>query len=114
MLKRAAYEQLQKLRVHVLLDGRDVDPTSALNYVRPLEKLLAELSIGGLDYKIASGGGRMKVTMDRYNADWTIVERGWKAHVLGEGRTFFSAEEAIETYRAENREIQDQNLLEFD
>ncbi|MDR2338379.1 MAG: 2,3-bisphosphoglycerate-independent phosphoglycerate mutase [Deltaproteobacteria bacterium] len=113
MLKHAAEEQVQKVRVHVLLDGRDVDPTSALNYVQPLEKLLAELSIGGFDYKIASGGGRMKVTMDRYNADWTIVERGWKAHVLGEGRAFNSAEQAIETYRAENHEIQDQNLLEF-
>ena len=39
-------------------------------------------------YYIASGGGRMVTTMDRYEADWSIVERGYNAHVLGEGPLF--------------------------
>ena len=30
----------------------------------------------------------MIVTMDRYEADWRMVERGWNAHVLGEARPF--------------------------
>ena len=42
----------------------------------------------GLDYRIASGGGRMVTTMDRYEADWNIVKRGWEAHVLGTARPF--------------------------
>jgi 2,3-bisphosphoglycerate-independent phosphoglycerate mutase len=55
----------------------------------------------------------MKVTMDRYEADWSIVERGWRAHVLGEGRRFASARAAIETYRAEDPSVIDQFMLEF-
>ena len=60
-----------------------------------------------------SGGGRMVTTMDRYNADWSIVERGWKAHVLGEGRSFSSASEAIQTFYDEDPKITDQYLPEF-
>jgi 2,3-bisphosphoglycerate-independent phosphoglycerate mutase len=101
------------VRVHVLLDGRDVGETSALDYVDPLEALLAELRDAGRDYRIASGGGRMLVTMDRYEADWRIVERGWRTHVRGEARGFPSAREAIETYRKEDPGIGDQNLPPF-
>ena len=68
---------------------------------------------GGRDYRIASGGGRMFITMDRYNADWSMVERGWKHHVLGEGRGFSNATEAIQTLRDENPGMIDQDLLAF-
>lgn len=111
MVAQANKEGIKKIRVHALLDGRDVDPTSALNYVTPLEEYLA--SFKDADYQIASGGGRMFITMDRYNADWPMVERGWKAHVLGEGRQFESATKAIETYRAENAGLLDQDVHEF-
>src|SRR5690606_16431292 len=56
---------------------------------------------------------RMFVTMDRYEADWSIVERGWRAHVLGEARPFASARAAIETFRSETLGISDQNLPPF-
>jgi len=55
----------------------------------------------------------MVITMDRYGADWNMVERGWKVQVLGEGRQFSSAHEAVETLRKENPGITDQNLPEF-
>ena len=111
MIAQANKDGIKKLRVHALLDGRDVDPTSALNYISPLEEYLANFD--GCDYRIASGGGRMYMTMDRYNADWSMVDRGWKAHVLGEGRQFASATEAIEVYRAENAGLLDQDMHEF-
>ena len=111
MIAQAYKEGIQKLRVHALLDGRDVDPTSALDYITPMEEYLA--SFDGVDYCIASGGGRMYITMDRYNADWSMVERGWKAHVLGQGRQFASATEAVKTYRAENPGLLDQDMHEF-
>ncbi|MBN1907093.1 MAG: 2,3-bisphosphoglycerate-independent phosphoglycerate mutase [Deltaproteobacteria bacterium] len=105
---------IKKVRVHALLDGRDVGEKSALNYIFPIQKRLDDISGDkGLDYMIASGGGRMKVTMDRYNADWNIVKRGWDAHVLGKGRRFRSAKDAIETYYAEDPEITDQYLDSF-
>ncbi len=113
MIRRCHAEDVAKVRVHVLLDGRDVAETSALEYVEPLESLLTEMRDAGRDYRVASGGGRMKVTMDRYEADWGMVERGWQLHVRGEGRGFSSATEAIETFRAEDSEVTDQNLPGF-
>ncbi len=113
MLDRCADDGIQKVRVHGLLDGRDVAPKSALQYFGPLEEKLAALSRDGKDYCIASGGGRMIVTMDRYGADWSIVEKGWQAHVLGMGRGFGSACEAIQTYYDEDPEITDQYMDSF-
>ena len=105
---------LSRIRVHTLLDGRDVGERSALEYIVPLETRLKKISEeNGFDYCIASGGGRMKVTMDRYNADWRIVERGWATHVLGKGRTFSSAGEAVRTYYDEDPKITDQYLDPF-
>ncbi len=78
MLSRAQEQGIKKVRVHTLLDGRDVPPTSALVYVKQLESHLAAINESGeFDYAIASGGGRLFITMDRYNADWPMVERGW-------------------------------------
>ena len=109
MIRQAKKEGIAKVRVHILLDGRDVGETSALDYVLPFEAFLDELRDNTFDVRIASGGGRMNITMDRYEADWSMVERGWNTHVLGEGRRFSSAEEAIETYRRETGCI-DQDL----
>lgn len=113
MLAEAKKEGVKKARVHVLLDGRDVPATSAPIYIEQLENFLAELNDDSFDGKIASGGGRMKVTMDRYQADWPMVELGWKTHVKGEGRQFASAMEAVETYRKEIDGIIDQDLPAF-
>jgi len=55
----------------------------------------------------------MVTTMDRYNANWQVVENGWYAHVLGEGRLFPSAVEAIETYYREDPEMTDQYMASF-
>lgn len=111
MITQANKDGIKKIRVHGLLDGRDVPPTSALEYFEPLEAFLSGFE--GCDYCIASGGGRMYLTMDRYGADWSMVERGWKAHVLGEGRQFDSAVDAINTYRKENPALLDQDMHEF-
>ena len=112
MIVRAKEEGVSTVRVHILIDGRDVGETSALDYILPFEDFLASLRTADFDIKIASGGGRMKITMDRYEADWSMVERGWQTHVLGEGRHFASAAEAVETYRKELGVI-DQDLPAF-
>ncbi len=112
LLEAAKAAGVKKAYCHILLDGRDVPATSALEYVGQLEDVLAELNTEGCDYAIASGGGRMQVTMDRYEANWGMVEAGWRTHVQGIGRMFASAKEAIETYRAETGCI-DQDLPAF-
>ena len=112
MLEKAKEAGVGKARIHILLDGRDVGETSALEYIDPFEEFLSGLNGEDTDYRIASGGGRMKITMDRYGADWGMVEAGWKTHVKGEGRYFESAREAVETLREETGAI-DQDLPPF-
>ncbi|MDR2398037.1 MAG: 2,3-bisphosphoglycerate-independent phosphoglycerate mutase, partial [Spirochaetaceae bacterium] len=101
MIQRAKQEGIKKVRIHVLFDGRDVGETSALEYLDPFEAFLQAQNTPDFDARIASGGGRMWITMDRYGADWAMVERGWKTHVHAEARQFASAREAVETYRRE-------------
>ena len=112
LLRQAHAEGVKKAYCHILLDGRDVPATSSPEYVAQLEDVLKELNTEGCDYAIASGGGRMQVTMDRYEANWGMVEKGWRTHVQGQGRMFASALEAIETYRAETGCL-DQDLPAF-
>lgn len=112
MIQEAKKEKVSRVRVHVLLDGRDVPSTSALQYIDDIESFMATLNDASFDARIASGGGRMKITMDRYQADWNMVKKGWDTHVLGLGRQFPNATEAIQTYRKEFAVI-DQDLPAF-
>jgi 2,3-bisphosphoglycerate-independent phosphoglycerate mutase len=112
MLKQAAAEGVKKARIHILLDGRDVGETSALEYIDPFEAFLADVNAHGFDYRIASGGGRQVITMDRYGANWDMVRKGWEIHVQGKGRQFANAHEAVETLRKETNAI-DQDLPPF-
>ncbi|KAL1821313.1 hypothetical protein ACET3Z_016182 [Daucus carota] len=102
LLKGAAQHGAKRIRIHVLTDGRDVSDGSSVGFVETIENDLTQLREKGVDAKIASGGGRMHVTMDRYENDWNVVKRGWEAQVLGEApHKFKSALEAIKTLRAE-------------
>jgi 2,3-bisphosphoglycerate-independent phosphoglycerate mutase len=119
MLRRAADEGVTSAAVHILHDGRDVPARSALTYIARTETVLAEINSGGegRDYRIASGGGRMRITMDRYEADWPMVARGYQCHTHGVGRPFPSAAEAVSTMYAEadaaGKGTGDQYLGEF-
>ncbi len=114
LIKQCASQNVKVLRLHVLLDGRDVGEKTAMTYVDQVEDFFKTINEEfGFDYKIASGGGRMITTMDRYNADWSVVKKGWDTHVLGKARMFGSAKEAIETYYNEDPKITDQYLESF-
>ncbi|NLV69066.1 MAG: 2,3-bisphosphoglycerate-independent phosphoglycerate mutase [Spirochaetes bacterium] len=113
IIEKAAADGVKNLMVHPLLDGRDVSETSAQIYIKQLEDFLDRFMSQGMNYRIASGGGRMVTTMDRYEADWSIVKRGWDAHVLGTARPFTSAIDALETFRKEEPGIIDQYLPAF-
>ncbi len=101
--------------IHPLLDGRDVPPLSALKYLGILEDFLWTIQVQAIKnkkrrrYFVASGGGRMVTTMDRYEADWRIVERGYNAHVLGEGPLFPNCFAAVMNLR-EHQKVDDQYL----
>ncbi len=113
MVAQAKVEGVKTVRIHALLDGRDVPETSALDYVVPFEAFLAGISTDGFDARIASGGGRQYITMDRYDANWPMVEKGWKTHVLGEGPQFANATDAVNGLRERHPGTIDQDLPEF-
>ena len=114
LLAEAASSGVKSLVIHTLLDGRDVLDHTAHLYLADLEAFLVNLNRAhNCDARIGSGGGRMTTTMDRYGADWSMVERGYNAHVRGMARKFLNATEAVECYRQEFPGISDQQLPDF-
>jgi 2,3-bisphosphoglycerate-independent phosphoglycerate mutase len=113
MIVQAKVEGIKSVRIHALIDGRDVPETSALEYLLPFEAFLAEINVDGFDARIASGGGRQNITMDRYDANWAMVDKGWKTHVLGEGQQFANAIAAVNGLREQNPGTIDQDLPPF-
>ena len=113
MVKQAKVAGVRCVRSHILLDGRDVPAQSATEYVAKLEALFSELNDSNFDAKIASGGGRQTITMDRYGANWPLVADGWNTHVHGIGQMFNSATEAILDARSKKPDIIDQDLPAF-
>ena len=112
MLDQASAKDVSTCRIHILCDGRDVYERSALSYIETLEDKLSDINQNdNRDYKIASGGGRMITTMDRYDADWSIVKRGWDAHVLGQAELFPDASTAVKTFYEKDPKIIDQYLM---
>lgn len=113
LLKGSADRGAKKIRVHILTDGRDVLDGSSVGFLETLENDLVQLRERGIDAQVASGGGRMYVTMDRYENDWEVVKRGWDAQVLGEAPyKFRDAVEAVKKLR-EDTKANDQYLPPF-
>lgn len=114
MVQRCNETGIPRVRVHCLLDGRDVAPRSAPDYVVQLQEALrAACENGGLDYRIASGGGRMAITMDRYQADWDMVRRGYETHVLGKGQPVTDVVAEIQRQYEADPKVTDQTLQPF-
>ena len=112
MITRAYEQGVRRMRVHAILDGRDVAPQAEPKYIRRFEEFKAKFA--DADIQIASGGGRMTCVADRYESDWSVVARGWDMMVNGEADYYFhSAEEAISILRRIKPGVQDQDLPAF-
>ena len=112
MIARAYQEGIKRIRVHCVFDGRDVAPYSEPKYIRRLEQFFRRFP--DADYRIATGGGRMVMTADRYGNDWPMVKLGWDAMVHGRApHQFASAEEAIRKLHQLQPKVQDQYLPAF-
>ncbi len=114
LIRHADQQGVARLRLHALLDGRDVGVQTAQNYIQRIESVFAPInSKADRDYRFASGGGRESITMDR-DHHWEKVAEGWQAHVHGRSsRHFTSMNEAINTLRSEQPGIVDQDLPGF-
>ena len=114
LLDRCHQAGVQSVCVHALLDGRDVEPRSAPVFLARLETRLAEINrADGFNYRIASGGGRMAITMDRYQANWAMVKRGFDAHVHGMGRAVGNAGDEVQRQYDADPALTDQFLEPF-
>ena len=101
LLHKAAEQGVTRCRLHLLLDGRDVGARTAVTYIEQTEQVLASINDKyDADFRIASGGGRMAITMDRYEADWDMVRRGYECHTHAVGEQFASAAQAVEALYA--------------
>ncbi len=94
LVKLAKDKGLDRIYVHGFMDGRDVSPTSGIEFVKELEAFFAEAGAG----KIASLSGRY-YAMDRDNR-WERIEKAYNVLVNGQGEYKESAAECMEeTYR---------------
>lgn len=95
LLQLAKNKGLERVYVHAFMDGRDVSPTSGIEFVKELEAAMADIGVG----KIASISGRY-YAMDRDNR-WERIEQAYDVLVHGKGAYADSAAECMEkTYAA--------------
>lgn len=89
VLELAKRENIKEVYIHCFMDGRDVPPSSGLEYIQQLEAHLAKEGCG----RIASVSGRY-YAMDRDNR-WDRVQKAYEAIALGKGETALNGEEAM-------------------
>ncbi|HHX50760.1 MAG TPA: 2,3-bisphosphoglycerate-independent phosphoglycerate mutase [Clostridia bacterium] len=90
LLEMARKQGLDRVYIHAFLDGRDVAPTSGIDYIRQLESKCRELGTG----QIATVMGRF-YAMDR-DSRWERVARAYQAMVVGQGKKATMAQVAVE------------------
>ena len=81
---------INKIYYHIFLDGRDVNPKSAIKYINILEQKINELNIG----KIATISGRY-YAMDRDN-NYDRLKKAYDAIVYGIGNTYSNPKELLD------------------
>lgn len=90
LLRLAAKEGVKNVYIHGFLDGRDVGPQTAKEFIRQTEEVIKEVGVG----EIATISGRY-YSMDR-DKRWDRVEKSYRSMVYGEGPTYSSAMECVE------------------
>lgn len=96
LLGICAEQDFTQVFIHVITDGRDTEPKAALEYIRKLNKKIAELGVG----KIATIFGRF-YAMDR-GQHWEQTESVYRAMVNGAGSAAESAEDAVLNYYSQS------------
>lgn len=114
LIGHAARQGVRRLRLHALLDGRDVGIQTAQIYIQELEEMFAAFNgERGFDFRFASGGGRERIVMDR-DHNWSKVAEGWELIVHGQGEHCFSSmQQAIDYFRVQQPGLIDQDMPGF-
>lgn len=103
LLELAKKNDLEKVYIHAYLDGRDVPPSSAAEYMEEAVAKMKEIGVGS----VATISGRF-YAMDRDNA-WDREEKAYAALVYGEGVEETDPVEAIKNSYA--NDVTDEFML---
>lgn len=103
LLEMAKNLNLSKVYIHAFLDGRDVPPRSAKEYIISIENFMEHLELG----ELATIQGRY-YAMDR-DKRWERLELGYKALAYGDGLKVDSALEAVDNSYA--KDVNDEFVL---
>ncbi|WP_085521352.1 2,3-bisphosphoglycerate-independent phosphoglycerate mutase [Tuberibacillus sp. Marseille-P3662] len=103
LLKLAGMEDLEQVYIHGFLDGRDVGPKTAKQYIERTQNKIKEYGVG----KIATLSGRY-YAMDRDNR-WDRIEKAYRAIVYGEGSEYNDPYEVVDD--SYNNDIYDEFVL---
>lgn len=91
LIRLAKRRGIQRIYVHCFMDGRDVPPTSGIDYIHQLEDFMASEGLG----KVGIVSGRY-YAMDR-DKRWDRLELAYDALTLGQGQTASSGADAVQT-----------------
>ncbi len=97
LLRLAKQKGVNKVYLHAFTDGRDVPPSSAIQFIEDIEDFMREIGVG----EIATVSGRY-YAMDR-DKRWERVNLAYNAMVLGKGEESLSAVEAIKKSYNDNK-----------
>lgn len=103
LLRLAKKNGIEKVHVHAFLDGRDVPPSSAVEYIKEAIEKMRDIGVGD----IATVMGRY-YAMDRDNR-WERVSKAYDAIVYGEGVEAESAVTAVE--ESYNNDVTDEFVV---
>ena len=103
LLRLAKMNGIEKVHVHAFLDGRDVPPSSAVEYIKEAIEKMRDIGVGD----IATVMGRY-YAMDRDNR-WERVSKAYDAIVCGEGEEAESAVTAVE--ESYNNDVTDEFVV---
>ena len=94
VIKLAADKGVKSIVLHAFMDGRDVPPTSGIDYVREMENLVAE--VPALEIGMISG---RFYAMDR-DKRWDRVEKAYSTLTSGEAGSLSASEAVNAAYAA--------------
>lgn len=89
ILELAKRKDFDRVYIHAFLDGRDVSPDSAVDYIEQLQTKIAEIGVG----KIATVQGRY-YAMDR-DKRWERVEKAYRVMAYGDGPAYTDPLKAV-------------------
>lgn len=89
VISLASSHNVSPIYVHCFMDGRDVPPTSGINYIKEMEDFLSDIDGGSIG--VVSG---RYYAMDR-DKRWERVKLAYDALVFGRGRSASSGSQAV-------------------